>query len=133
MKKTWKRVDFVGFSLGENIQYYRNLAGLTQQELAEKVGVSTHFISQIERNQDSPALDNFVKISKALSIPADYLLVEMDRSFRESSVAFLMEKLKLIEHEDLVQLLSLLRKINEHSETQEELKKLKFDSIDLKE
>lgn len=32
----------------KNIKKYRKLAGLTQQELADMIGVSMHYISQIE-------------------------------------------------------------------------------------
>ncbi|HIQ90460.1 MAG TPA: helix-turn-helix transcriptional regulator [Candidatus Coprosoma intestinipullorum] len=32
----------------KNIKKYRRIAGITQQELADRVGVSMHYISQIE-------------------------------------------------------------------------------------
>lgn len=32
----------------KNIKKYRKMAGLTQQELADMIGVSMHYISQIE-------------------------------------------------------------------------------------
>lgn len=32
----------------KNIKKYRRMAGITQQELADRVGVSMHYISQIE-------------------------------------------------------------------------------------
>ncbi len=32
----------------QNIKKYRKLAGITQQELADRIGVSMHYISQIE-------------------------------------------------------------------------------------
>jgi len=32
----------------KNIKKYRKMANLTQQELADKIGVSMHYISQIE-------------------------------------------------------------------------------------
>ena len=32
----------------KNIKNYRKIAGLTQQELADMIGVSMHYISQIE-------------------------------------------------------------------------------------
>ena len=32
----------------KNIKKYRKIAGLTQQELADMIGVSMHYISQIE-------------------------------------------------------------------------------------
>ena len=38
-------------TIGENTRKYRTRAGLTQAELAEKVGVGTSFISRVERGQ----------------------------------------------------------------------------------
>lgn len=32
----------------KNIKKYRKIAGITQQELADRIGVSMHYISQIE-------------------------------------------------------------------------------------
>ena len=32
----------------KNIKKYRRMAGITQQELADRVGISMHYISQIE-------------------------------------------------------------------------------------
>lgn len=45
----------------------RKDAGLTQQELAEIVGVSNKYISAIEKGQRNPAGAVALKISKALS------------------------------------------------------------------
>lgn len=35
--------------IGNNIAKYRDAAGLTQAMLAEKIGISTAFISRVER------------------------------------------------------------------------------------
>ena len=52
--------------LGEAILSERKEAGLTQEKLAEKAGLSTVFISRLERGRESPSVDNLVKIAKAL-------------------------------------------------------------------
>lgn len=41
--------DTLEIILGENIARYRNLAGMTQGQLAECVGISTAAISRVER------------------------------------------------------------------------------------
>ena len=37
--------------IGRNIARYREAAGLTQATLAEKIGISTAFVSRVERGQ----------------------------------------------------------------------------------
>lgn len=54
--------------LGKNIKYFRKERELTQEELAEKVGVSLEFIGRIEIATSKPSLDTLFKIAKALNI-----------------------------------------------------------------
>ena len=62
--------------LGLKISYYRKLRGLTQEELAEKVDLSSAFIGHVEAPNVSKAvsLDTLFDIAKALEIPPYKLL-----------------------------------------------------------
>lgn len=57
--------------IGLKVSYYRKLNGLTQEELANKMGVGTSFIGQIEApNIHKPiSLDTLFRIAKALDVP----------------------------------------------------------------
>lgn len=57
--------------IGLKISYYRKLSKLTQEKLAEKMGVATSFIGQIEApNIYKPiSLDTLFRIAKALDVP----------------------------------------------------------------
>ncbi|MBQ6949442.1 MAG: helix-turn-helix transcriptional regulator [Firmicutes bacterium] len=57
--------------IGLKVAYYRKLRGLTQEQLAEKMGVATSFIGQIEAvNIDKAiSLNTLFRISKALEVP----------------------------------------------------------------
>lgn len=59
-------------NIGLRISYFRKRAGLTQEELAEKLGVNTSFIGQIEAPNIMKAisLDTLFRIAKALNVPA---------------------------------------------------------------
>jgi transcriptional regulator with XRE-family HTH domain len=59
--------------IGENIRIYRERANLTQQELADKIGISWEMISRYEREESLPykKLEN---ISKALEVSKSQLL-----------------------------------------------------------
>jgi transcriptional regulator with XRE-family HTH domain len=54
--------------LGETIRARRQESDFSQERLAEKAGLSTVFISRVERGIESPSLDSLVKIAKALGV-----------------------------------------------------------------
>ncbi|MEE1050096.1 MAG: helix-turn-helix transcriptional regulator [Clostridia bacterium] len=60
--------------LGRNIAKARTRNYLTQENLAEKVDVSTVFISQIETAVRKPSLETLYKISVALNTTMDVLI-----------------------------------------------------------
>jgi len=52
--------------IGERIKNLRELSNLTQEELAERAGLTKGFISQIERDLTSISLDSFLQILEAM-------------------------------------------------------------------
>lgn len=62
--------------IGLKVSYYRKLAGMTQEQLAEKMGVGTSFIGQIEAPNIYKAIsmDTLFRLAKALGIPPVKLL-----------------------------------------------------------
>ena len=56
--------------IAKNIKKYRNLAGISQAELAERVGVSHEFIRRNEskKSRKSFSVDTLWKVSVALDI-----------------------------------------------------------------
>ncbi len=54
--------------LGKRVQKMRKLAGLTQEELAEKVNVSRAYIGYIEQARNTPSLELLEKIAKVLRV-----------------------------------------------------------------
>lgn len=63
-------------NIGLKVSYFRKRARLTQEQLAEKMGVDTSFIGQIEAPNivKSISLDTLFRIAKALNIPPYKLL-----------------------------------------------------------
>ena len=47
---------------------------MTQEQLAEKIGVSVQMISNLELGKKAIRPENLVKISKSLNISTDYIL-----------------------------------------------------------
>lgn len=65
--------DFKNYykQIGLKVAYYRKLKGLTQEQLAEIMGVDTSFIGQIEavNIHKTISLNTLFRISKALEVP----------------------------------------------------------------
>lgn len=60
--------------LGQRIREYRMKINMTQEALAEAVGISAVFISQIETGNRKPSLETVFKIATTLNVPMDYLM-----------------------------------------------------------
>ncbi len=56
--------------IGENIAYYRELVGFTQQEMADVVGITQCHIARIETAQSGMSLDILFAIAAALGYPS---------------------------------------------------------------
>lgn len=59
-----------------NVKKYRTLIGLSQEAFAEKAGLHRTYISAVEREKRSIALDNVQKIADALEIETYLLFVD---------------------------------------------------------
>ena len=64
-------------SFGERLKIERQQAGMTQAELAEKIGVKQQQLSQWECDKVEPTLSNIVAILKALRISLEDLVDEL--------------------------------------------------------
>ena len=51
-----------------NLKYYRNQKGLTQDKLSEISGISSDYLSEIERGKRTPSFKRMVLIAQALEI-----------------------------------------------------------------
>ena len=49
-------------------------SGITQKELAKKIGVSAQTVSKYMKSDVFPALDTFAKLCSALDVSANYVL-----------------------------------------------------------
>lgn len=66
----------LGKCIGERIKEAKLQKGMTTKELAEKTGLSSSFISQVERGLSNCSLQSVRDICKALDIPIYYLFVD---------------------------------------------------------
>jgi len=84
--------------LVQNLKKHRRKCGLTQSQLAEKVGVSTHHIGMIELSRNYPTLELVERIATALKIKPHELFLDALAPNEE------LEQLRLEIKSDLKQL-----------------------------
>ncbi len=68
-------------TIRENIHRIRLEKGLTQEQLAQKAGLSTGFIGAVERGNRSLSVASFIKIAYALEVkPSELAATEKERN-----------------------------------------------------
>src|SRR3954468_21565679 len=60
--------------VGERIKIRRAELGWTQDQLAQKAGISKSFLSDLENGKRSVSAENLLDIARALSLSLDYLM-----------------------------------------------------------
>lgn len=65
MARTYNLQDI----FARNLKERRRKLSLTQAQLAEKIGVSTSFVTEIETSRKAPSFATIEKISAALDVP----------------------------------------------------------------
>ena len=61
--------------LGKRVKKYREGLGLTQEQLAEKMNVSTPYIAKIENGKQTGPVELAVEFAAFFEVSLDYLLV----------------------------------------------------------
>jgi transcriptional regulator with XRE-family HTH domain len=81
--------------IGKNIQLYRNIRGITQRSLANRIGAATGTLSHIERGSRKPSLDMLYRLADALNVSVINLLLdikEIDRLYYDEQIQALYSK-----------------------------------------
>ena len=60
--------------IGARISRLRASKGLTQEELAERMGINPKYLSSIERGKENPTLQTLIKASESLEIDFSEML-----------------------------------------------------------
>ncbi|HJD16167.1 MAG TPA: helix-turn-helix domain-containing protein [Candidatus Enterococcus stercoripullorum] len=88
--------------LANNLKYYREKAGFTQEEVANELRVTRQSISRWENGKSYPDLDNLVLISELYQVSIDKLIKENEELFKkidQNTQEILDKKQKLVEIE----------------------------------
>ena len=68
----------IGRQIGERIYELRKMRQFTQEQLAQKAGISLSYLSMIERAQRTPYVETLVPIAAALGITLSQLFLDVN-------------------------------------------------------
>ncbi len=95
--------------VGKKIYQLRKLSGMTQEQLAEIVGLSTTHISVIERGVKAPKLETFIEIANALGVTSDSLLLDVLDNSLQIAATELSEQIKRLPPKEQQKILKAVR------------------------
>lgn len=72
--------------IGSRIKAAREHAHLTQEKLAEEIGVSVQYTSDLERGKVGASVKTIIKLCQALHTSADYLLLDRQKPHDAASI-----------------------------------------------
>jgi len=61
---------------GSRLRQLRDERGYSQEELADRAGLHRNYVGGVERSERNVALENIIKLSKALSVKPGDLFVD---------------------------------------------------------
>lgn len=74
-------------TIGAKIQILRKQKGLSQEQLAEELGVSRQAVSKWEAEQSIPDIDKIIVLSDFFGVTTDYILRNTDEPQPQSEIA----------------------------------------------
>jgi len=95
--------------MGKRIMVRRKSLRMTQEELAEKLGVSTQMISNLELGKKAIRPENLAKVCSVLELSADFILTGTNTKTAADAVA---EKLIQLNAEELQMVNELIDYMN---------------------
>lgn len=95
--------------LGERVKRARQERGLSQSDLAERLGLSDAYISKIEMGKNAMTVTVLAKLSDALGVSTDWLLRNQTREAQEITIAELEEMFQDCSPSEQTTLMKLLQ------------------------
>lgn len=100
-----KKLDFFGtnamfpaMQLPDKIKELRKKAGLSQQDLADRVGIHLTYLSRLENGHNEPSIEVIRKLMEVFEVSADYLLNNDNDSFEvQIKDKTLAERIRLVD------------------------------------
>lgn len=93
---------------GKRVKEAREISGMTQADLAEKVGVSVTYISSIERGVSFPRGEVLVEILNALNVSADFVFCDVVSGALKQKSCLLNDMIQCLPSREQVKILEVV-------------------------
>lgn len=97
--------------VGDVIRKYRKQVGITQEEMARRLGVTTPAVNKWENNNTQPDIALLAPIARLLGITTDTLLSFRDSLSSEEIAAFVKNSTRIWRQENMRKCLQRLRRL----------------------
>lgn len=94
--------------IGERIKQCREQLGLTQEQFAERLGLTTNYISTVERGASFPRCEKLIAIINGLETSADAIFCDVITHTSEYRSGILSEELKELPAEEQQRILEIV-------------------------
>lgn len=94
--------------IGERIKQCREQLGLTQEQFAERLGLTTNYISTVERGASFPRCEKLIAIINGLETSADAIFCDVIMHTSEYRSGILSEELKELPAEEQQRILEIV-------------------------
>lgn len=103
-------------AIGKKIREYRIKMKLRQEDLAEMTGLSSNYISMVERGEKTLSLDSLINILNALNITADMVLSDQLIAGYQIQNSLLCDKISELTDADKRRLSDIIDVFLKHAE-----------------
>ena len=86
--------------IAKRIKDARKLSGLTQEQLAEKIGISTNAVAKLENNLMTASLQTLVNIANVLNIDMNTLFLPNENPTQSSLNEYLINHIQGLSTKD---------------------------------
>ena len=109
----WRQI-MSNIEVGARIRELREIQNYTREGLAEKVDISAKFLYEIEMGKKGFSADTLCRISKALSVSCDYIMLGEDAgSGGKEKIICVLEKLEPKQTSKIQDILKILSELCE--------------------
>lgn len=102
--------------IGKRIKERRVQLGLTQSQLAERIGVGLNYIATLERGVSFPRCERLIKLLNALETTADSIFCDVTKYSVNCRPSVLSEKLKELSPDAQAKILDVVDLMIQHEQ-----------------
>lgn len=110
IEKVWVRA-MIDKRIGKRVKQCRERLGISQEELAEKTGLTANYISTVERGMSFPRCEKLIILLNGLEVSADTIfcdVLEHSTSYKSSELSEKLASLSPQAQKRILQMVELM-------------------------